>query len=186
MAAFRISREMMETARDYMPLGIKKELAESIARLSVKDIDVAPQNKIGEELLAYPRLKGEDAVLKEVLLMNTLLGFYFDITLDEKKDTYELYDEYNEKNLLNQINRWKADVELKDKCFDLLDDFKKFEKFVNSEIRNIKDSENDILARFTAAIQTYSDPETIKNAVAELQKTGDEFAKAIADRKQKK
>ncbi|MBQ0125484.1 MAG: hypothetical protein KBS59_04065 [Clostridiales bacterium] len=185
MKAFRITREMMETARSYMPLGVKKELAENIAELCLKDIDIAPQNKIGEKTLAYPRLKGENALLREILLLNTLLGFYFDIEVDEKEDPYESYDRYNEENILSQINRWKTDVELKEKCYDLLDDFKKFEKIVNTEIRNRREAENDILARFTAAITVYSDPETIKKAMSEIERLGEEISKIKSQKEEK-
>ena len=174
----------MRAAKSYMPLKMKEELAEQIADLCLVPMKTAEQNRAGEKLLAMPNLRAEDMARKNILLMNTFLGFYFDIQIDEKKDSYDLYDFYCGGNIINQIERFKSHPELKNKSFDLLSDFKEFKKMVETEIFNIRANWNDPIGRFTAAVQILSTPDNIKELLGELQRTSDEYTEAL--HKQKK
>ena len=184
MKTFIVTEEKMRAAKSYMPLKMKEELAEQIADLCLVPMKTAEQNRAGEKLLAMPNLRAEDMARKNILLMNTFLGFYFDIQIDEKKDSYDLYDFYCGGNIINQIERFKSHPELKNKSFDLLSDFKEFKKMVETEIFNIRANWNDPIGRFTAAVQILSTPDNIKELLGELQRTSDEYTEAL--HKQKK
>lgn len=171
METFKITKEMLVRAKSYMPLAEKISYSKSVAEICLKEYKTADENVSGEKFLAYPYLKGEDMGLKSVLLLNVLLGFYFDIEVkDDSEKVYEQYDYYAGGNILNQIERFKSDYEIKDKIFDLIADYKDFKKMVDTEIYNLKTLSNDGLARFSAAMQVLSSPENIKKFNEELQK----------------
>ena len=165
MDYFKITAEVIERAVAYMPLATKGELAKSIADECVKAAKTAEQNKSGEKLLALPTLMIEDYVLKEILLLNTLIGFYFDIQIDEESDPFDTYDYYAGSNLSDQLRHFKGEEKLKEKAFSIWEDFRKFKKFVDTEIFNRKLVANDGMARFTASVQIGSSPEYIKQAL---------------------
>ena len=171
METFKITKEMLVKAKSYMPLNEKIAYSKSVAEICLKEYKTAEENAIGEKFLAFPYLKGEDMGLKSVLLLNVLLGFYFDIDVKENNEkVYEQYDYYAGGNILNQIERFKSDYEVKDKVFDLIADYKDFKKMVDTEIYNLKTLSNDSLARLSAAMTILSSPENISKFNEELQK----------------
>lgn len=180
---FMITDDLMEKAKSYMPISEKRDLSRQIADLCLIPMKTAEQNRAGEKLLAMPNMRAEDMATKQILLLRTLLGFYFDIEVDSKADAYEQYDFYAGEHIYNQLERYKSTA-WKNKAFDILSDFKEFRKFVDTEIFNIRANWNDPVARFTAAVQILSTPENIKELLGELQRTSDEYTEAL--RKQKK
>lgn len=188
MEYFKITREQIKKAKTYMPIEEKIVYSTSIANQCLKDYKTAEQNLPGEQFLALPNLKGEDLALKTILLQNLLLGFYFDIELkelDSPEKIYEQYDYYAGGSLLNQIERFKSDCELKDKVFDLIYDYKEFKKMVDIEIYNLKALNNDGIARLTSAIQIISTPENVQKLTEELKRVTDEYQQAISQKGKK-
>lgn len=179
MAYFKVTKEMLKNAITYMPLSIKKDVSKQIAELCLVDIDTDEQNKIGESLIALPHLKGEDLALKSILMLNTLIGFYFDQDLPdtdengEELDSFKKYDEYAGGHLLNQIERFKSDPEVKDIVFDLMSDYKEFKKMVDTELYNMKANANDPIPRFSAAVAVLGAPETMATIIEEIKKVGE-------------
>lgn len=189
MDKFKITKEMIVKAKSYMPLQAKTAYAQSVAEICLKDYKTAEQNIEGEKFLALPYLKGEDMGLKSVLLINVLLGFYFDIEVKEfekPEEVYKQFDYYAGGNLLNQIERFKSEVDVKDKVFDLIADYKDFKKMVDTEIYNLKALNNDPIARLAASIQILSTPENIKALTEELKKTTEEYETKINEKKNNK
>lgn len=187
MEHFVVTKEMMSKALTYMPLESKVSLAKQIAELCIKDMKTADQNIPGEQILAMPYLKYEDTALKEVLILNTLLGYYLDVEVEiNDKVGYEQYDYYAGGHIYNQLERFKSDSTLRDKAFDLLSDFKVFRKMVDTEIYNIKVNNNDPVARFTSAVQILSTPENIKELVEVLKGESGEFVKKVEELKSEK
>lgn len=180
---FIITKEMVLKAPTYMDLRTKESLSQSIAALCLKDMKIAYQNEAGQKALALPVLKKEDTALKTILLLNSFLGFYFDITLDSNEDSYEQYDYYAKSHPFNQLERLKTDTELKSKIYDILSDYREFEKMVNSEIYSLKMNNNDPLARFAATMQLMSDPASIQKLAEELKKAGNEYIGILEEKK---
>lgn len=191
MAYFKVTKEMLKNAITYMPLSIKKDVSKQIAELCLVDIDTDEQNKIGESLISLPHLKGEDLALKSILMLNTLIGFYFDQDLPEtdengeELDSFKKYDEYAGGHLLNQIERFKSDPEVKDIVFDLMSDYKEFKKMVDTELYNMKANANDPIPRFSAAVAVLGAPETMATIVEEIKKLGEERTEETKMLKQK-
>lgn len=178
MKNFELKKEHIERAKTYMPIQDKVNLSKKIAELCIKDAEVKEENKI----FALPPEVVEDLGVKAVLLQNVLLNYYFDIELDEKRDGYEQYDYFNRKNLLNQIERFKAESDIKNKVYDLLADYKDFKRMVDVEIYNLKTSRNDTLIRILngisllAAEKYTDDPEYFKKIIEDLSEAIDKLA----------
>ena len=178
MKNFELKKEHIERAKTYMPIQDKVNLSKKIAELCIKDAEVKEEDKI----FALPPEVVEDLGVKAVLLQNVLLNYYFDIELDEKRDGYEQYDYFNRKNLLNQIERFKAEGDVKNKVYDLLADYKDFKRMVDVEIYNLKTSRNDTLIRILngisllAAEKYTDDPEYFKKMIEDLGEAIDKLA----------
>lgn len=179
MEYFTLTKEAMLKAETYMPIADKIALAKRISTACVQPVKAAKQNKPADNLISLPMMQEEDCALKNILLLNTLLGYYFDIEITEGEDPYTLYDYYSGGHLLNQIERFKGDRETKDIAFDILDDFREFKKMVDTMIFNEKTNANDPLGRLAASIELLADPENLKILAAELQKSGDELAEKV-------
>ena len=165
-----------------MPIEEKAELAKEIAKKCVVDIPTAEQNLEGEKFLALPYIKGEDRELKSLYLMQILLNYYLELDVESPFDE-DKYNFYAGGSILNQIERYKSNFDLKNKAFDLLADYKEFRKFVDVEVNNLIAVNNDTLARFVASIQVFSNPENIKKGLEELQKVSEGYSQALKDKK---
>lgn len=183
MEYFVLTKEMMLGAETYMPLAEKTANARLIAEACVRPMETAEQNKPADQLISLPMLCEEDYALKSILLLNTLLGYYFDIEVDENTDPFETYDFYAGGHLLNQIERFKGDRETKDIAFDILEDFREFKKMVDTMIFNEKANANDPIGRLAASIEILSTPEAIQTLMDELQKTGGELSDKVREAK---
>lgn len=194
MEYFEVTRDMMERAKTYMPLQDKKELAQAIAQGCVRPmkrirwdgIHVSDAEEEAKDPGALPDLVEEDLALKMCMLQNVLLSWYFDVEMDEEKASYEQYDYYAGGHLLNQIERFKSDRDLKNKAFDLSEDFREFRKMVDTIIYNHKMNVNDPLKRFDAMLTVFSTPGNIQAILTQLQQAGDEMEKKVKNAKKPK
>ncbi|MBR5285691.1 MAG: hypothetical protein IKU30_02225 [Clostridia bacterium] len=164
---FILTDEIIKNANTYIPLAEKAALAEMVAQKCLEDTGARAKGDI------FPPLKRENVVMKSLLLMQVLLEKYLKIDTPDEFRAKD-YDEYASAHLLNQLERYKRDVTLKDKTFDLVADYKEFEKYVNTAIFNIKASENDGLTRFADAVKLMGTPENIEKLSAELRALGEQ------------
>lgn len=183
MEYFVLTKEMMLGAETYMPLAEKTAKARAITKACVRPMKTAEQNKPADRLISLPMLCEEDYALKSILLLNTLLGYYFDVDVDENMDPVEAYDFYAGGHILNQIERFKGDRETKDIAFDILEDFREFKKMVDTMIWSEKANANDPIGRLAASIEILSTPEAVQTLMDELQKTGGELSDKVREAK---
>lgn len=181
---FKVTEEILKNASDYIPLSRKILLAKTIARFCIEKSKTAAQNEKGLEFLALPTLWVDDLETKSLYTMSVLLTEYLKIQIPEDF-TDENYDQYASTHILNQLERFKSNVILKDKVFDLLNDFRDFKKLLDTEIFNEKEVRNDPIARLSAAISIVSNPENIKKMQEELERTANEFEIAQKEAKEK-
>lgn len=181
---FYVTEEMLRKANDYVPLNKKVAIAKIIAPKCIEKSKTAEQNQKGLEFLALPTLWVDDIETKNLYTMSILLSEYLNEKIPEDF-TDEIYDEYASAHILNQLERFKSNAVLKDKVFDLLNDFRDFKKILDIEIFNEKEVRNDPVARLSAAISIISNPENIKKMQAELENTALEFENAQREAKAK-
>ena len=187
---FIITKEHLKNAKTYMPIADKIETAKTIADLCLENIDIDEQNAIGESLISLPHLKGENLALKTILLTNTLLGYYLDISIPAEKEdgteinVFERHDYYAGGHLLNQIERFKSDPEVKDIAFDLLSDYKEFKKIVDTELYNAKSNANDPIPRFSSTVAVLSTEDSMKKILEEIKAIGEGRTNALLKAKE--
>lgn len=193
MEYFELTREKLAAAKTYMPFQTKRALANEVARASIRPmkqvrwdgIHIIPDEDYDadKDPTALPDLMEEDVAMKNALLLNILLGYYLDIEVNTDNNADEEYDFYAGGHILNQIERFKSDRELKNIAFDLMDDFREFKKMVDTIIFNQKQNANDPLKRFDAMLTVFSTPDTIKAMADLLQKNSNEFAGKVQEAK---
>lgn len=181
MKYFKITDELMEKAKTYMPLAEKQTVSLQIAKLCLLDVVNEKETAEVNKILALPAVQGENAALKSILLQNTLLAHYFDIELSEEQNAYEQYDFYAGGALINQIERYKLNPAFKEKAFDIISDFKELQRMVYIEIENLKLHYNNPIYRLLSAISVYATPEKVKEITAKMQ---EEITKLGADNKE--
>ena len=179
---FKITEEMLMAATDYIPLTKKISIAKIIAPKCIEKSVTAEQNQKGLEFLALPTQWVDDLETKNLYTMSVLLREYLGVKIPESF-TDQNYDEYASVHILNQLERFKSNVSLKDKVFDLLSDFRDFKKILDTEIFNEKEVRNDPVARISAAISVASNHENIKKAQEEIERLAGEFESAQAEAK---
>lgn len=177
MEKFIITKEIIQSARDYLPIGNKEMFAKIIAEQCVVPCTTAEDAQKGKADLAIPTLYREHFHKKQLLLMDFFLQFYFKLPVSKKEPfNDEMYDYYAGSHIFEQLERMKPDKEVKDKVYDLMADYKDFKRHVESAIFQKLNEKNDTLSRFSAAIQLASDPEYIQKMVEELKQHADTLA----------
>lgn len=165
-----ISKEVMKQVWTYLPIEIKDTLAWYIANACTREVEV------DTGIIKVPPMYEEDLNKKSRYLMSALASFYIHANkMGNWEDngylmTEEEYDRYGCGHILNQIERFKADPELKDICFDLLQDYKDLEKRVNSYIHEKLTVLNDPVGRIAATLGAYATPDMMQKALGELEK----------------
>ena len=181
---FIVTEEMVRGAADYLPLSKKVAIAKAIAPSCIIKSKTAEQNQKGLEFLALPTLWVDDMESKSLYAMSVLLMEYLKVTIPDDFSDKD-YDRYASSHILNQLERFKSNAELKDKVFDLLNDYRDFKKILDTEIFNEKEVRNDSVERLSAAISIVSNPENIAKMKDELEKKMGEFEIAQIEAKEK-
>ena len=144
-----LTKEMVVAARDYIPNAVKEawvsdNAAKCFDKLAINGTD-------GESV---PPMYMLNTGLKARYLMGALIGMYLNITYDvDSSDEPSLlmsedaYDMWASSHVLNQIERWKRDAEIRDKCYDLLADYKDLEKRMSTQINSLLNVMNDNVLR---------------------------------------
>lgn len=141
-----ITKEMIEKARDYVTNAEKQKWVDTTATKCFDQLSI----KLGEETL--PTMYMVNASIKSRYLMTALISLYFgekfkgDET-DEGLMCEEDYDKWAGSHIVCQIDRWKRDADIRDKCFDLLHDYHELEKRLSSQITGILTVQNDMVVR---------------------------------------
>lgn len=163
MKSFVLTKEIFANAKTYIPLDEKIVLATVIAERSIKPIKLDKDNGILTNLIC------EDIATKNILIMQILIEQYLGLNFTNKEeDIFKSYDYYASGSLINQIERFKFDSELKAKSYDLLDDFKQFKAIVSTTIYNNILEVNDIGNRISKALLSILTPENIQKTVAQI------------------
>ena len=163
-----ITKELLEKARDYIPIAEKEAWAAEIAPLCFSQLSITADGN------TMPPMYMVNTGLKSRYLMAALCTMYFGIPIensDDKLMTEEEYDSWAGSHVFNQLERWKRDADVKYKAFDLAFDYKDLEKRLSTQISGLLAAQNDMVVRMAqdTAAQVKALPE-ILDALKELQK----------------
>ncbi len=141
-----ITKEMLLAARDYVEQGVKEAWCKDNAGKVFDRLAITADDE------PVPPMYMLNAGLKARYLMAAFAAFYLKqdyeaLESDNALMSVEEYDRWAGSHALNQIERWKQDRELRDKCFDLLSDYKDLEKQFSVQINGMLAAMNDTVIR---------------------------------------
>ena len=160
-----ITPEIVKNATDYIPLMKKQEMAETIAqKCIVKVLMKYTEKGDGTDSLPMPDRYQEYHMYTNLYLMGVLAHEYLHIPYEgdgtgkeiidyeNLKMPANVYDQWGESHVLNQLEQMKTDRELREKVFDLLNDYKDFRWMLAHEIDILLGHNNDVVTRMMQAL----------------------------------
>lgn len=141
-----ITEEMIAAANDYLPNAIKEEWVSETAPKCFNRLSITSDD---EEM---PPMYMVNEGLKRRYLMKAFTEFYMRraAEADAKDDALMSevdYDRWAGSHVFEQLNRMKHIVAVRDKCFDILADFKDLEKRLSSQLSGLLAVQNDSVLR---------------------------------------
>lgn len=168
---FEITEDMMRKAESYLSLSAKEAIVQTVLPGCVKrifDYDYekdAYQTKEDDLPTTMP-MYGEDTAFKSRVVLGTVLHFYLGIDIGENLSIEpDVYDLYAGSHIMNQIERFKANPELKSKSFDMLADIRDFEKRLNCAVYSLLQLKNDVGGRVLNALGVMMSQEALENVI---------------------
>lgn len=160
-----ITPEIVKNATDYIPLMKKQEMAEAIAqKCIVKVLMKYTEKGDGTDSVPMPDRYQEYHMYTNLYLMGVLAREYLHIPYegdgsgkdhtgyDNLKMPANVYDQWGASHVLNQLEQMKTDREMREKVFDLLNDYKDFRWMLAHEIDILLGHDNDVVTRMMQAI----------------------------------
>ena len=141
-----LTSEMLEAANDYVSNAVKEAWIEDTASKCFSRLSVAVDND------PMPDMYMINTGLKARYLMTALVSMYFKQEYEaDAKDELLIseadYDRWAGSHIFGQIDRWKKDVALRNKCYDLLYDYHDLEKRLSSQLLGLLNVQNDTVLR---------------------------------------
>ena len=160
-----ITPEIVKNATDYIPLMKKQEMAETIAqKCIVKVLMKYTEKGDGTDSVPMPDRYQEYHMYTNLYLMGVLAHEYLHIPYEgdgtgkeiidyeNLKMPANVYDQWGASHVLNQLEQMKTDRELREKVFDLLNDYKDFRWMLAHEIDILLGHNNDVVTRMMQAL----------------------------------
>ena len=186
MDLWKLNAQDVERARSYVPIAEKTAFAERVSRKCRYAVRLGVQDN-GETLGAIPDMHMENTEKKARYMMGALVKLYLNgefagVEDDELLPSWDEYDQMAGAHLLNQIERLKGDKSVRDKCFDLMQDYRTLEKMVNAELYSTLQVENDPVSRLLAFLQTATTPEKMQELTRQAEAVKTEMDAYIKER----
>lgn len=182
-----IDEEQIRGANTYIPILAKSALIDLIAEHCITKVEVSGQISDDESIQMPPMYK-ENTEMKSRFLMGVFVKLYLRGVWEmeepdnpEEKDLpdernwrawcipVDEYDKWSGGHIFGQIEQFKRIADIKDICFNILADFKDFEKRLNSEIFSTLNIMNDGATRRIMADQMLLSPEKMEEAMKQLE-----------------
>lgn len=167
-----ITEEIILNATTYLPIETKSVMAREFAKNCVSEVQVSIEENDSTSVLP-PRYQ-ENPMLKSLYGMMTLLDQYLHLIVrDENGDAtldVEEFDEWGKSCVMNQLDRMKSskNVEVRNRVYDILDDYREFYRMLGVEISALVANKNDFLSRFLQYFSMSITPDMFKDAFANL------------------
>lgn len=167
-----ITEQDIINASSYIPIDKKGFFAREYAKDCVSMVNVVVEG--ADQNYPLPSRWQENPKNKSLYGMMVLLDEYLHL-IDHKGEvditfTSSEYDEWAVLSPLNQLDRLKAskNAEVRNKVYDILDDYRDFYRMLGTEIASLLASKNDILARFVEYFQASVTPDLLSGVLTQL------------------
>lgn len=167
-----ITEEIILNAESYIPIDTKGAMASEFAEDCVSEVQIIVDND-GEKDVLPPRYQ-ENPKLKSLYGMMTLLDNYLHLLdRDENGDvtfTTKDFDEWGKACVMNQLDRFKSskNIEVRNKVYDILDDYREFYRMLGVEIASLVANRNDGLTRFLQYFKTSITSDMMSDVLSQL------------------
>ena len=168
---FELTEDMMRNAKSYLSLTAKEAIVQTVLPGCVKrifdyDYEKNEYRSAEDDLPTTMPMYGEDTAFKSRVVMGTVLHFYLGIDIGENLSIEpDVYDLYAGSHIMNQIERFKANPELKSKSFDMLADIRDFEKRLNCAVYSLLQLKNDVGGRVLNALGVMMSQDALENVI---------------------
>ncbi len=165
-----ITKEKLLAAKDYMT---NREKEQWVSQTAPKCFDRLEITADGE---AQPPMYMVNSGLKARYLMSVFARHYMgeDFTADSNDSALMSeadYDRWAGSHVMNQLDRWKHDGAVRNKCFDLLEDYHELSKRLTAQLNGLLAVQNDTVIRQNDYLkkQTLEALPDLVKALSELQ-----------------
>lgn len=175
--AKQLTEEIIKNADTYIPLVKKTVSAKQFAEKCIEKVEM----KYKDEIL--PPMYKENVQMRMLYGMNILLAAYLKV-FDKEDFKSSDYDEWGGTAVLNQLNRFKSskDAEVRDKAYDILDDYREFYGMLGKEINALLATKNDLMYRALAYFDGKMTPEYFEQSLKDLRDVQEEALEYISSR----
>lgn len=174
-----ITEDVIRNATIYLPIAKKSALARTFAEDCISKVEIKLSNGGNSDLLP-PRYQ-ENPMMKSLFGMMTLLSQYLHVVEANEKGELSMspqeFDEWGEASIMNQLDRLKSskNPEIKNRVYDILDDYREFYRMLGVEISSLLANKNDFLVRFMQYFQTEITQEALKGLMEGLSNAANEL-----------
>ena len=181
-----ITEQHILDANTYMPIAQKATTARAVAKLAILRVDIAAKDDEAEKGISLPERYAENAETKAMYQMMLLLTYYLKQDVPENFTVKE-YDEWGESAIFNQLDRHKQskDPNVRNRVYDILDDYRELCKMIGSEIASELAAQNDPITRIGAWLSEQITTEIAAKIKDALTGMRDELKAYRESRKQK-
>lgn len=187
MEVYTITDEQMANVNTYVPLIVKQGVAENIASKCFDKLEVSAS--MGDQTMPMPPMYKENMNRKSRYLMGILVRLYlggeFEPVEDDDSEMLMSMDEYDKwagGHILKQIERFKQDTKLRDTCYDMLADYKDFEKRVNCEINSLMNVMNEPVQRIMATLSMSMTPDALQDVMNQAEEIKGQMEEYLTNR----
>ena len=163
-----ITEDIILNATLYIPIAKKSALARTFAEDCISKVEI----KLNDDVLP-PRYQ-ENPMMKSLYGMMTLLTDDLHVLPTDDDGNVSIdaatFDEWGEASIMNQIDRMKSskNQEIRNRVYDILDDYREFYRMLGVEISSILANKNDMLSRFMQYFQSEITPDLMKGLMDNL------------------
>ena len=167
-----ITEDIILNATLYVPIAKKSALARAFAEDCISKVEIKLNGDDASSILP-PRYQ-ENPMMKSLYGMMTLLSEYLHMmpTDDEGNVSMDAdtFDEWGASSIMNQLDRMKSskNQEIRNRVYDILDDYREFYRMLGVEISSILANKNDMLSRFMQYFQSEITPDLMKGLMDNL------------------
>jgi hypothetical protein len=164
-----ITEEIILNAESYIDIETKSNLSREFAKDCVSEVNITLDNE-GEKDVLPPRYQ-ENPKMKSLYGMMTLLYNYLHVLETDENGTITFtsseFDEWGRVCVMNQLDRFKSskNIEVRNKVYDILDDYREFYRMLGVEIAALVANKNDPLSRFLEYFKTSITPDMVKDVI---------------------